>query len=161
MQQLDDRLENCKKIVIKDKDGNPYITRHVLAEFPDGSKIYHHMIHQSDDDKEFHDHPWSFKSYIISGSYIEHEPIHHFINSRSWELGESTTKIYKSGDWNIRMDPTKPHRVEMLESPIITIVYRGPTVRDWGFLKQNGKWVSHFEYLDEKFGVGNWNSGDE
>lgn len=157
-------LAPLRKFIIEglDKDGlgkTPYLTRHHLLENPDGSQILLHQIHRSDEDREFHDHPWAFRSFIVSGAYVEHTPV--FLSelgysgaaARAWAPGASHQRVYRAGDWNVRMNPAEVHRVDVIEHPCITVVYRGPRVRDWGFLMQDGRWVPHRKYLEEKFGA--------
>jgi len=46
-----------------------------------------------------------------------------------------------------------------MHGPVVTLVHRGPKIRDWGFHTIDG-WVHHRDYLDKKFGKGNWVTGD-
>lgn len=132
-----------RKFVIPGEDGEPYLTRYVLAEKPDGSKVYLHFIHQSDSDRDYHDHPWPWRSCIVSGAYREHAP-------------GLPPRIYGPGDWNDKPDPAALHRLEVVAGPVITVVYRGPRVRRWGFRTPPAPWIDHEDYLDAKYGKGNW-----
>lgn len=49
-----------------------YMTRYILFRSPLFS-IYIHQFLRSDRDS-YHDHPWNFWTYVVSGSYIEHRP---------------------------------------------------------------------------------------
>lgn len=143
------------KFEISLADGRPYLTRHDLLYLPDGGHVLLHQIHASDDSREFHDHPWAFRSYIVSGAYVEHTPV--FLDgdgstSRAWFGNVSHQKTYRAGDWSLRPDPAAVHRVEVIEHPCITVVYRGPRMREWGFLLEDGTWVRNQDYLDRKFG---------
>lgn len=128
-----------KTFVILGNNGEPYLTRHVLEERADGSRTYLHIIHQSDA-RIPHDHPWPFRSYIVSGSYIEHTP--------------QGQQLFKAGDWNIK-EAEDQHFLEIVEGPVITVLYRGAGGRNWGFYTEEG-WVAHEEYLDKLYGSGNW-----
>jgi hypothetical protein len=132
-----------RKFVITDPSGSPYLTRYVVEEFPDGSGIYLHFIHRSDSDREFHDHPWDFRSFIVRGGYIEHTP-------------EGSREFYP-GSWNVRQ-AEQLHRLELFcPEDTITILFRGPKRREWGFKAIGGEWTHNEAYLDAKFGKGNWN----
>lgn len=130
-----------RKFIITDGEGRPYLTRYVVNEAEDGSKVYLHFIHQSDDDRDFHDHPWDWHSEILQGSYKEYRP-------------ESST-IFRPGDVNVKV-AEQLHRLEVLEGPVITMVFRGPKRREWGFQTPGKPWVHHETYLNEKFGRGKW-----
>lgn len=144
-------LAPLRKFEIAGLDGSIYLTRHHLLENPDGSQVMLHQIHRSDEDREFHDHPWAFRSFIAAGAYIEHTPVFRE-GSRAWIPGESRQRLYRAGEWNDRPDPASVHRVEVVEHPCISVVYRGPRVRDWGFLMPDGTWVPHQDYLRVKHG---------
>ncbi len=137
-------LTKNKRIIITDKDGNPYLERVYLNEQDDGSKTYLHIIYQSDDDRDMHNHPFNFTSRIVYGSYINH------MKTGSVTYSEGQTNIMRADDF---------HRLEVLRGPVVTIVDRGPKIREWGFDTEDG-WVNHKEYLNKKFGVGNWVTGD-
>ncbi len=129
---------------ITDPRGDPYLTRTVVEEFADGGAIYLQRIHRSDGDREFHDHPSDFRTFIVSGRYIEHRP-------------EGEPVEFRAGDWNMGK-AEKLHRLELPDGPVLTIVYRGPKRREWGFraAAPDAPWVHHVQYLDAKFGVGGW-----
>jgi hypothetical protein len=55
---------------IKSKDGKLHFRRWSLLDTP-WFKIYIHGIYGPDEDLHLHNHPWDFKSFILSGSYIE------------------------------------------------------------------------------------------
>lgn len=132
-----------KRIVITDKDGNPYLERIILKESEQG-KTYLHIIYKSDDDRDMHTHPWDFQSQILYGSYINHM--------------SGSSKAYYPGDTNCML-ATDGHRLEVVDGPVVTLVTRGPKISEWGFITSNG-FVHHETYLDEKFGPGNWTKGD-
>jgi len=133
-----------KRIIVTDKDGNPYLERLVVKDYPDGSKDYLHVIYQSDDDRDLHTHPWHFQSKIIRGRYINH------MKTGSVTYGEGQT---------LNMLAQDAHRLELLDGPVVTFVHRGPRIQEWGFETENG-WVDHTTYLNKKFGKGNWAKGD-
>ena len=59
------------KRVIENEAGDPYLVRWSLDAGRFGSVKLHHIL-RSDDDRDLHDHPWSFVSVILRGGYWEH-----------------------------------------------------------------------------------------
>src|SRR4051812_9607864 len=55
---------------IADSVHGPMITRHRLIRVP-WFGVYVHEIHRPDVDRDLHDHPWAFASFILSGGYTE------------------------------------------------------------------------------------------
>lgn len=85
-----------------------------------------HQILRSDLDREFHDHPFWFVSFILKGGYWEFRP------------GEMIPHFYPPGSIIFRR-ATDLHRLELTE-PAWTFVIRGPISRPWGFMTDHG-WV--------------------
>lgn len=65
---------------IKGPDGEPYLERYFLTQFPKwrwlgkwaGGIIYLHRFVDNDPDRGLHDHPWGVAySFILSGQYVE------------------------------------------------------------------------------------------
>ena len=96
------------------------------------SKSKNQYLHQilSADEPILHDHPWDFKSMILTGSYIETTP-----------EGEFTRR---AGDM-YEKKATDLHYIKSVEENTWTMVFTGPNVRDWGF-QIEGEWVSHDQY---------------
>jgi len=136
-----DTLPIHKRFFIPAPDGSPYLERIVLEEAEDGSKVYLHILYQSDGDRDLHDHPWNFVSHIIYGEYIEHR-------------SDGSKQMFFAGDTNEKEADTL-HRLELPNGPVITMIECGPKIREWGFQTEEG-WVHHKDYLDKKFGPGNW-----
>lgn len=61
-----------KKQIIRNDDGVPYMVRRAINTRFGGVKLHH--ILRSDDDRDLHDHPWSFLSIVLKGGYFEHRP---------------------------------------------------------------------------------------
>src|SRR5204863_4145770 len=55
-------------------DRSLYMTRIELWRFRNEAKLMLNYFHRSDEDRELHDHPWQFWSFIILRGYIEHHP---------------------------------------------------------------------------------------
>lgn len=140
-------LDRMRHFTITDGHGDPYLTRYFVEDYPDGSGIFLHRIHRSDADREMHDHPWNFRSFIVEGGYVEH-------------TADGQRHTYTPGMWN-ETKADKVHRLELLARPTWTIVFHGPKIRDWGFVGEDGKWVHNETYLAQKFGDRPWAKVDD
>lgn len=154
---------------ITDAANRPYLRRWYLLETRVLS-IYLHRIMASDADRELHDHPRAFLSFLLWGcGYYEHE-------------ANRDRRFFPPFSWNHRPNPAAPHRLELPqdeegnEQEQWTLVFLGPKVRDWGFhvpsqiverlttrvamvssrYVPGTVWVPHEIYLDMKFGEGGW-----
>jgi hypothetical protein len=52
---------------------DPYLTRWTILEIA-GWSLKLHRFHRSDEDRDLHDHPWTFWSLILLGGYYEWLP---------------------------------------------------------------------------------------
>jgi hypothetical protein len=98
-----------------------------------------HKIMMSDSDRDLHDHPWSFWSWILKGSYIE----------EIWDEDDQMKKIKLRPRWSLGFrNATQLHRLtlENDDEPVWTIVVSGRSERDWGFQTDDG-WLIWHEYL--------------
>lgn len=106
----------------REEDGTVYLTRYTLF----GCKYFtikvHHIM-KSDYDC-LHDHPWTFISLLLKGSYIEHT--------------EKGSKKYKAGNLLYRPAPYK-HRLE-IDKPVWSLVITFRKKREWGFWTKSG-WI--------------------
>lgn len=143
-------------------DDQLYLERMVLQHSADGSKMFLHYIHQSDQDRHPHDHPWDFKSLIVHGAYYDKVPI--FKHMGTGEVGQRenfapwqelelkfshySKTLLSSGMWNHKTT-RQLHAVELIsESPVISLVWCGPKKAEWGFFTEDG-WVHNQEYLKD------------
>lgn len=126
---------------IHGKDGSVYLQRWTAEFRENGDRLIVHRILRSDEDDAFHDHPANFRSLILSGSYREITP-------------DKPPRVYGPGDWNVKL-AAEQHRLEVIDGPVITLVWRGPKIREWGFVR-GGVWVHNSVFLNKKFGKGNW-----
>ena len=109
--------------------GADYLRRWWLVPRNPWCNLYLHEIRRSDDDRAFHDHPWANRSFVISGSYIEHTPEGVFTRRAGDVVERSATAL---------------HRLEVVPGePAISLFMTGPKLREWGFACPNG-WV-HWE----------------
>ena len=96
--------------------------------------IYLHDIRLPDDDRDPHDHPWSFLSLVLRGSYDE-------------QVHSDEVRTHTRRRWSAhRMPSTSAHRITKVDAGTLTLVLRGRrSGRGWGFWTQGG-WVDHREY---------------
>lgn len=86
-----------------------------------------------DDDRHFHDHPWWYLTFILSGSYIDISP-----------AGE---KLLKRG--TLHFFPARhKHTVKIAKSGCWTILLTGREFRQWGFWVK-GKFRKRNKYFYE------------
>lgn len=120
-----------------------------------------HVFYRGDQDKDCHDHPWSFLTFPLT-SYVEEVVEPHvakdlqntngFVN-KSKRVPELHRHVVKA--WRLHFRPsTHCHRVlgrfsgkyeggipQVDQRKVITLVVRFGVKRKWGFLKnRNGKW---------------------
>lgn len=125
------RFAFCRWFEIRN-DGAIYLRRLRVIETP-WFGVYVHWIHRPDSDRWMHDHPFAFVSFMLRGWYFEEtssgERLVKWINAK--RLGEL-------------------HRITHVCSPpmapALSLVFRGPRVRTWGFATDKG-WVPWFVYL--------------
>lgn len=129
-------------------DGDPYLVRYRLLSTP-WFKIYLHHILRSDADRELHDHPWNFTSFILVRGYFELVPTA-TAPSRGIELTTPYCMVlrkpfriirHKAGDLHsIRLRTKRNRKLEAIERPAWTLVFAGRRIREWGFATDDG-WV--------------------
>jgi len=98
--------------------------------------------HGPDPRRDPHNHPWSFRSTILSGGYTETR--HHNVGDTDiLSYGVSTeTRTYRAGDVN-DMPGGMYHTVDSVLPDTVTRMVTGPLIGggDWGYLIK-GKYVS-------------------
>jgi hypothetical protein len=119
--------------------GESYLKRwHIIPENK-FLNIYYHEIRSSDLDRDLHDHPYVFSSFILSGGYLEET--------------KNGVVVRGVGDLNIH-HPWYLHKLIMKDSNgANTIFITGPKIKEWGFMTEKG-WVDNETYLN-KNGVQN------
>lgn len=156
--------------VIPDGCGEPYLIRFYLFWFL-GFSLKLHIIIRSDAERELHDHPWDYLSYMISGGYKEETPIMNAfleplnritisqgLPPKHFRLGDPTEKNYIAPRSLCFHKAPHPHRLELFESgrqgntklyePAVTLVLSYPRKRVWGFYGKD-KWIRHDAYESE------------
>jgi len=102
-----------------------------------GGQYYLHVFHREDLDRDPHDHPFDFWTLPINQGYME---------DVYWPSGECFTfQRVPHLRWSFR-PATHCHRVVGVDRrwPLVTIVWRSPTKRRWGF------WVHEREKVSER-----------
>lgn len=134
-------------------DTGPYLVRWSLTT-PFGDIKLHHIL-RSDEERDLHDHPWSFVSLILWGGYWEHtaefvfgDPRYDYRDSVS---GLPSTRRTWHGPGSILRRPApSPHRLELPRGRSAwTLVITGPRTREWGFRTICG-WLPWNEYARGK-----------
>ncbi len=117
---------------IYDPDGSLYMERWWLFNPYPGSEqskrwdwlpsIRIHRIHRPDQDRHFHNHPWSARTFILAGWYDEER------------LGGSG-RITRTAGESARIDHDDFHKiVDMSHGGVYTLFVTGRYRHTWGFL---------------------------
>lgn len=103
------------------------------------NKVGNYYLHNilGADEPFYHDHPWPFRSIILSGGYQEATP-EGFKLTKRWHL-EGQTRV---------MDATTPHYISEVLPDTWTLIITGPVQRDWGFYGTRGDWVKHDQFKE-------------
>ncbi len=114
-----------------------------------GWRLCIHKICQSDDDRDPHDHVWSFGTLILWGGYTD-ESYHTYFN-----LGIGRRKRSQPMRDRLRFLSFRWRRAEHLHQvrlennkPSWNLVFMTkPSRPAWGFVLEDGTWVNRKEYL--------------
>lgn len=125
---------------ILSKEGRVHFRRYRLLQMP-WFAIYIHQICRSDEDRDPHDHPWHFQSFILEGSYVED----------SWNKPEYLRQIkqYYTGDV-IKHHAEDVHKITLVSQEVWTLVFTSGREREWGYRLYDGTWIGHKEYRELK-----------
>lgn len=166
-----------KKQIIRHEDGTPYMIRRAINTPLGGIKLHHILL--SDEDRDCHDHPWSFLSIILWGGYFEHRPMivrrwycpdcdEHYTaaelvaTERTYqpgcpdcghEVGEDDRETERTwhGPGSVLWRPLpSTHRLELPAGRTAwSLVLTGPKRREWGFHTICG-WIPWTQYWQRK-----------
>lgn len=100
-------------------------------------KIYLHKISRSDEDAHMHDHPWNFRTTLLSGSYRERYAVGPY-----W--GDIKERVLKARD-SVYHDQSDVHKLELLTPHVWTLVFVSGKTHPWGYQTEIG-WVDHARY---------------
>lgn len=104
-----------------------------LIQTPFGTVRLHRFL-RSDDDRALHDHPWSFVTLVLWGSYRD-------VSEAGVDRLRMGSVRFRRAEW--------AHRVE--SDGAVTLVVSGPRRRKWGFWPR-GRFMRHEEFHGE-FGM--------
>lgn len=130
---------------ITDLQGKPYLSRYTLYDRKGAGKIYLHHFHQSDQDRELHNHPWDESvSLILTGGYYEtraiKEPDGSYITVTTWKGPFSLNRIYADTFHRATLQDEK--------QGAWTLFFAGRFTQRWGFLNpRTGEYTDYKEYL--------------
>lgn len=128
--------------VIYGGDGTPYLSRYKLFDTGDrGHRLFLHQFHRGDEDREVHNHPWSWAvSLILSGGYDEDRMVRGMMHlSRAGnaqylsDVMHLETLYFKPGDLNF-IDNNTYHRVTLPNGEAWSLILSGPKTSGWGFV---------------------------
>lgn len=109
--------------------------------------LYFHQFLRDDDDRALHDHPSWAVSFLLLGSYTEHQIAYGGVHQR---------RVLQAG--SMRFLPTRhTHRIELPRHDdgrprtCFTLFLFGPTLRDWGFHHPERGWI-HWKQWVAEFG---------
>jgi hypothetical protein len=133
-------------------DGIPFLKRFSYRV------VLHHCV-KSDEDG-LHDHPWNWRSRLLSGGYWEVTPqgtywrspeggwrsrkgcdFHRLVLDEDLSSKDKIAAIMSTGQHCLVINPNKE---------TWSLFVMGPRYKEWGFLDKDGKWVQHQEYLDNR-----------
>ena len=129
---------------ILDGEGQPYLLRWHLSRKRDSGSWYLHRLIRPDADKAFHDHPWDFTTWVLSGGYCEIQ----------FEYGRrlsSDTLI--RGERRFR-PANHTHRILAVHPDTWTLVRTERRRQEWGFYDTDGNFTHWMAYSDQHKGRG-------
>ncbi len=143
--------------VIEDGCGRPYLVRFSLFQLF-GFSLKLHIILRGDQDRELHDHPWTFITLMLAGGYYEETFTPH--QTGPYQNRGTIKTWYGPGSLRINRSP-HPHRLDLQVeeiyvdedpeggvftrpeiSPAVTLVLMFPKKREWGFYTPSG-WLNY------------------
>lgn len=162
------------RVIVGGPDGknhSAYMVRLMFTPSTPWGQLYVHVFYREDLDRDPHDHPFGFWTWPVNQGYVEevfeHDErpwmrVHHrWLDEHGQERREHFpgTHCFREqhvaqGRWHYR-PATHTHRILRTDSgrwPLVTIVWRGPTTRKWGFwtyarTRSERTWTHWKEYV--------------
>lgn len=137
------RIEGCPPSI------GDLMVRYFILRTPKVAIYVHHFL-RSDNERHFHDHPWTFITIPFSCGYWEHIPVgEHLTGKQAEQIRWKPGCPYSRRIWRRRFFPLyRPaewkHWVEVTK-PTWTLVIRFRRRRMWGFDTANG-WMDWRSY---------------
>lgn len=94
--------------------------------------LYLHFIYETDEDRDPHDHPFSFWSMILRGEY--QEIVYPWVAQQDFR---SFTQHHRRLSLH-HMPLLSAHRIMQASDGLMTLVFCGRKQRDWGFYTPDG-----------------------
>jgi len=136
------------RLVLDREEKDPYLHRYYLINtrwikwiFPKLSYriVLHHTV-KSDVDG-LHDHPWPWKSRLVSGGYWEDTP-----DGKFWREPSQGWRTRTGEDFHrLIIDEEMANGEETW-----SLFVMGPRYKEWGFLAGDGSWIPWEEYIDNR-----------
>lgn len=139
---------------ISSKTGELHFQRYRILETP-WFNVYIHYIAKSDEDKDPHNHPWNFRTYVLSGGYLESLYLQFYMSEHK---DKRHKRVLYNRYWHLPFCNTNPfqsrtneyHRIKLIK-PTWTLVITGPRINEnWGYLLENDTVLDFKEYRKEK-----------
>lgn len=136
-------------------DGSVYMERHIVVprRNPEAGHIRLHHIVTEDRDEHMHDHPFDFRSLVLTGGYLEARPVDRgpcfkwfspFLGAEGRWVEEC--HIHQRYPWSFeKRYACDRHRIIHVEPDTWTLVFAGPLRQWWGFYTPKGK-IYHRDY---------------
>lgn len=121
---------------IESRKGDLHFQRFRLLATPWFS-VFVHRILASDEDRHLHDHPWSFVSLILWGSYTE-------LCARSPHWGSPKSRKVRPGNLVVHHH-SDAHKLTLNTKVVWSLVIAGRREALWGYQTEDG-WVDHYLY---------------
>jgi hypothetical protein len=114
-----------------------YLRRWILFATPWFGVNLHHILRSDGTDRGYHDHPWSFFSIRLKGTYTEYV-------LRENDIGFEVPVRTRNRRFSFRR-AEDAHRVDVDVEDVgcWTLIFKGPRRREWGFRQPNGEWIHH------------------
>lgn len=123
-----------KKYRLFDTQAGELLRRFWCIEGRRLENAYVHRFIRSDEDHALHDHPWSWVTVLLDGSYWEHVPA-----NPADPAGPTRRERRSAGDIVVRGNAARPHRVEITPGrPVTTLFLTAEKSREWGFWCERG-----------------------
>lgn len=132
-------------IYAKDGSGDIYLHRLRIVQTP-WFAVYLHDLRLPDTDRDPHDHPWTFWSWVLRGSYVEtvYDGVPHVHSQyRASSRRHSRWSLHK-------MTTEKAHMIDSVGPRTKTLVITGPRRRTWGFWTADG-WEPWQPYVERYY----------
>jgi hypothetical protein len=153
IQYIWDRYRYPKKLILRNDDGVPYVTRWYLIPRNQIFNLYLHKFTGDDDDRALHDHEYDNISIPIKAGYIEHNP--EFMPTECDPIPSQVAStrctfriIRRSAEWPHRICCKRDQYGNLIPAWSLFVGFRRR--RDWGFWTQLG-WVNHDLFLREPY----------